>query len=35
MNTLVIIGYSILILMCIWAIWWVWNPKVLTIELHF
>lgn len=30
MNTLVIISYFILILSCIWAIWWVWNPKVLT-----
>ena len=30
MNTLVIISYSILILLCIWSIWWIWNPRVLT-----
>lgn len=30
MNTLVIISYIVLALLCIWAVWWIWNPKVLT-----
>ena len=30
MNTLVIISYFVLILLCIWTIWWLWSPKVLT-----
>ena len=30
MNVLVIASYIILILLCIWSIWWIWNPRVLT-----